>query len=326
VNHQPKTALITGMDGFVGPWLARHLLEEGRHVAGTWYSGLDGMPAHLKVLEDRVTLLPVDLEREESVGGVVRTVRPDEVYHLAGISHVPTSWKKPLLTWRVNIMGSAHLLEALRGEGRAVRVLVVTSAEVYGKIPPEKLPASENLPLNPENPYAGSKAALDILALQWSRFPGFHIIRARPFSHAGPGQAPGFVCPDFSRQVAAIALRKAPPVIKVGDLSARRDFTDVRDVVRAYRLLMEKGENGCVYNICSGESRRIADILETLRAFCPVPFTVEADPDRFRPIEVPETRGSHELLTRVTGWAPAIPFDQTLRDIYEESLALLTAS
>ena len=317
------TALITGYDGFVGPHLAEHLLREGRRVVGTIIAGGRPNPLHKGRLARSVELFPLDLKNFESVLEMVKETKPDEVYHLAGISHVPTSWKNPILTYSTNVMGSVHLLEALRELGRPARTLVVSSAEVYGSIKSENLPAVETLPLCPENPYAASKAALDLIALQWGHYPGMQIVRARPFSHTGPGQTPNFVCPSFARQVAEITLGIAPPVMKVGDLSARRDFTDVRDVVRAYYLLIQKGKQNEVYNICSGKPRSIKAILQTLKSLSPKKIQVVTDPERLRPSDIPETRGSYARLRRDTGWTPQIPFSKTLRDLYQHWLAAL---
>ena len=316
------SALITGYDGFVGPHLAGHLLSEGRRVSGTIISGGRPNPLHKGRLEKSVALFPIDLRNYENVRDLVKEAQPDEIYHLAGISHVPTSWKNPVLTYAANVMGSVHLFEALREWGRKVRTLVVTSAEIYGSLKPAELPAVETLPLHPGNPYAASKAALDLIAFQWGRYPGMHIVRARPFSHTGPGQTPGFVCPSFARQVAEIALG-APPVIKVGNLSARRDFTDVRDVVRAYRMLVEKGRHDEAYNICSGRTRSIKSILQTLKSFSPMKIEVVTDPEKLRPTDISETRGSFAKLRRDTGWKPQIPFSRTLRDLYEYWMAEL---
>lgn len=311
------SALITGYDGFVGPHLAEHLLSEGRRVSGTIIAGGRPNPLHKGRLEKSVALFPLDLRNYENVLDLVKETQPDEVYHLAGISHVPTSWKNPVLTYATNVLGSVHLLEALREWGHPARTLVVTSAEIYGSIKPAELPAVETLPLRPENPYAASKAALDLIALQWGRYPGMNIVRARPFSHTGPGQTPSFVCPSFARQVAEITLGIAPPVMKVGDLSARRDFTDVRDIVRAYRMLIEKGRRDEAYNICSGKPRSIKAILQTLKSFSPIKIQIVTDPERLRPSDIPETRGSHTKLRRDTGWTPQIPFNQTLKDLFE---------
>ncbi|MCX6999446.1 MAG: GDP-mannose 4,6-dehydratase [Candidatus Sumerlaeota bacterium] len=316
-------SLITGYDGFVGPYLAERLLNDGRRVYGTVYAGAKTIPHRPKVLEKNVTILPLDLLSRESVRSVVKESRPDEVYHLAGISHVPTSWREPVLTWSTNVMGAIYLFEALRETGKTVRILAVSSAEVYGSLAPKELPATEEMPLRPENPYAASKAALDILTSQWGIYPTLHIVRVRPFSHTGPGQTPDFACPGFAKQVAEISLGKSPPVIKVGDISPRRDFTDVRDVVRAYRMALDGGRRNEVYNVCSGKSRTMRGILLTLKSFCKRKIKIIIDPERLRPVDIPETRGSYARLARATGWRPEIPFTQTLRDLYDYWLAEL---
>jgi len=311
------TALITGYDGFVGPYLAEHLLANGRGVFGTVYVNTKSLPPHQKRLKNKVTTLPLELTDYESVKAVIEESKPNEVYHLAAISHIPTSWKNPHLTFSVNVIGSLNLLCALREARREVRFLAVSSAEVYGSPLADELPVTESAPLCPENPYAASKAAFDLLAYQWSRFPGMHIVRVRPFPHTGPGQSTDFVCPSFARQIAQISLGLAPPVIKVGNLSARRDFTDVRDVVRAYALALESGKNGEVYNVCSAKSHSIKGILRTLKSFCPKKIKVEIDPTRLRPGDTSDMRGSFAKLRKATGWRPRIPFTTTLRDLYQ---------
>jgi GDP-4-dehydro-6-deoxy-D-mannose reductase len=310
-------ALITGYGGFVGSFLARELLQNGRKVYGAVFAGLNELSPLHKPLEKKVVRHPLQLLDYDNVKKVIDEIRPDEVYHLAGISHVPTSWKNPRLTYSVNVSGSLNLLDALRQSGKDVKILVITSAEVYGSPDQDKLPTVEDQPLLPESPYAASKASLDLLSMQWSRFPRMHVVRARPFSHTGPGQTPAFVCPAFAKQIAAISLGIEKPEMKIGDLSAKRDFSDVRDVVRAYRLMLDKAENGEVFNVCSGKSRTISGILRTLKSFSKVKIKVETDPERLRPSDIPETRGSHKKLTLATGWKPEIKFSDTLREIYD---------
>ena len=322
---KPLNALITGYDGFVGPHLAEHLLEQGRNVTGTIYSGTSPLSPLHEDLRGQIRTVSFDIESFQEVRSLVAEVRPDEVYHLAGISHVPTSWENPRKTFSVNVMGGINLLDSLRMNEQPVKVLIVTSAEVYGKLKREDLPAMESHPLKPENPYAASKAALDVISRQWSHFENMQIIRVRPFSHTGPGQSSDFVCPAFSRQIASISLGKSEPVMKVGDLSAKRDFTDVRDIVRGYRLILEQAENGNVFNICSGESRKISEILDVLKSFSDKKIRVETDPEKLRPVEIPETLGSRDKIKNVTGWEPQIPFEKTLQDIYEYWLDRLIA-
>lgn len=314
------SALVTGFDGFVGPYLAQYLLSRHRKVFGTIYNKKKWNPQTPSVISDKTmkktAALPVDLENYKNVRELVQKIKPDEVYHLAGISHVPTSWANPRSTFSINVMGTVHLLEAIRELGKDTRILIVSSAEVYGTPGQGELPTKENCPLRPENPYAASKAAIDLLARQWSDYPRLHIVRVRPFSHTGPGQTPDFACPAFAHQVAAISRGIAPPIIKVGNLSVKRDFTDVRDVVKAYFLALQKGLDGEVYNVCSGKSRLLTSILKTLKSFCDRKISVEIDPERFRPSDIPETRGSYAKLSRITGWSPEILFRQTLYDLY----------
>jgi GDP-4-dehydro-6-deoxy-D-mannose reductase len=320
MNNKTTSTLVTGFDGFVGPYLAQYLLSKDRKVFGTIYSRKKWDPQTPSFISDKTMkktiALPLDLENYKKVRDLIQTVKPDEIYHLAGISHVPTSWSNPRSTFSINVMGTVNLLEAIRELGKDTRILIVSSAEVYGTPREGDLPTKETSPFRPENPYAASKAAIDLLARQWSDYPRLHIVRVRPFSHTGPGQTPDFACPAFARQAAAIALGIAPPLIKVGNLSVKRDFTDVRDVVKAYFLALQKGLNGEAYNVCSGKSRLFDSVLKTLKSFCDKKISVEIDPERFRPSDVPETRGSFAKLARITGWRPEIPFRQTLYDLY----------
>jgi len=314
-------ALITGFDGFAGAYLAEYLIRHNRKITGTVYNKLKVPPIFKSILSKKtlksVTILPMNLVHYKSVKDVISKAKPREVYHLAGISHVPQSWANPRLAFSTNVMGTVHVLEAVREVMKAARVLVVSSAEVYGIPDPKNLPTQENAPLKPNNPYAATKAALDLLAYQWSQYPDMFIIRARPFSHTGPGQISNFVCSFFAREVAAISLGLCPPVIKVGDISVKRDFSDVRDIVGGYRLALEKGKNGEVYNVCSGKSQLIKSILHTLISFSDKKIMVAIDPDKFRASEIPETRGSHTKLTEDTGWEPRIPFSETLKNLYD---------
>ncbi|MBN1901053.1 GDP-mannose 4,6-dehydratase [Candidatus Sumerlaeota bacterium] len=327
MRNMKVSALVTGFDGFVGPYLAQRLLSMGRKVFGTIYSGKKWNPPVSEFLAEKIIeeteTLPIDLEDYGKVRELIETVQPREVYHLAGISHVPTSWANPRSTFSINVMGTVNLLEAIRELGNKTRILIVSSAEVYGTPRKGELPTKETCPLRPENPYAASKAAIDLLAGQWSDYPGIHIVRVRPFSHTGPGQSADFACPAFARQAAAIELGLTPPAIRVGNLSVKRDFSDVRDVVKAYFLALQKGANGEAYNVCSGKSLRLSRILNILTSFCDKKISVEIDPDRFRQTDVPETRGSHAKLSRMTRWRPQIPLRNTLHDLYRYYYDLL---
>jgi GDP-4-dehydro-6-deoxy-D-mannose reductase len=234
--------------------------------------------------------------------------------HLAAQSSVPTALKDPWDTLENNIKSELNLLEAVRESGREVRFLVVGSNEEYGAPKPEELPQTERSSLRPNNPYAVSKITQDFLGLQYHLTYGIPVVRVRPFNHTGPGQSPRFVVPAFASQIARIEAGLQEPVMRVGNLSTSRDFTDVRDIVRAYRLAVTEGEPGDVYNLASGQSHSIQDVLQTLLSYSEVDIRVERDPDKYRPVDVPLVYGSAEKFQDRTGWKPEIRFEKTLQD------------
>ena len=286
--------LVTGSRGFVGKWLTRHLSDAG----------------------DEVVELPADLDVVDRAGlsDAVRAAAPEGVYHLAGRASVADSWGDPEATYQVNTLGVAHLCDAAARCSPAPRVLLVSSAEVYGRVPAGELPIGEDRAFAPVSPYGASKAAAELIGVQAWLGRGLEVVRARPFNHAGPGQRPEFVVPALARQVAE-AARCGTRRISVGNLAARRDLTDVRDVVRAYRLLLGRGEPGGVYNVCRGTSVPISEVLERLLAISGERLGVELDPARLRPSEVPDLRGDPSRLHAATGWQPEIDLDRTLRDV-----------
>lgn len=290
-------ALITGGRGFVGRWLAAHLQEAGDDV----------------VVVDAET----DVTDEAAVDRAISAARPDAVYHLAARSHVGDSWRDPLDVLRVNVLGTAAVLAATRRANDAATALVVSSAEVYGALRPDELPVDEGAPLRPATPYAASKAAAEDVALQAWRGYGQPVVVVRPFNHVGPGQPPTFAVPALARRVAE-ARRDGATELAVGTVTTRRDFTDVRDVVRAYRLLIECGEPGTVYNVCSGRDVAIADVAQQLMALAGVNLRLVTDPALVRPVDVPVLRGDPSRLAAATGWSPVIGLDETLRDVLAE--------
>jgi GDP-4-dehydro-6-deoxy-D-mannose reductase len=289
-------AFVTGGHGFVGSWLLRHLADAGDSVAAP-----DA---------DEVDIL--DLDR---LAKALDAARPDAVYHLAGFAHVGQSWDRPDEVFRVNAEGTLNVLEAARLATMPTppRVLVVSSAEVYGRVGPDALPLTEDAPIRPVSPYAASKAAAEALAVQAFLGRGVPTVIARPFNHTGPGQAPHFVVPAFAARIRAAAA--AGDVLRVGNLTPRRDLTDVRDVVRAYRLLVERGEPGAAYNVCSGGDVAIEDLVRRLLAIAGRDLRLEVDPALLRPADVPVLRGDPGLLMAATGWRPEVPLDQTLADV-----------
>ena len=305
-------ALITGAGGFVGRHLCAYLLAHTDwELTGTVYP----RPVEAQPQEMRLRLQHADLRDPEGVQALIDEVQPDSIFHLAAQSFVPTSFADPWDTLRTNVRAQLNLLEAVRRSGRDVRVLVVGSTEEYGAPKPDELPLTEESALRPNNPYAVSKVAQDFMGLQYHLAYGLPVVRVRPFNHTGPGQAPRFVVPAFASQIARIEAGLQEPVMKVGNLDAARDFTDVRDIVRAYHLAVEQGAPGDVYNLASGQPHSVRGLLEMLLSYSQVDIRVERDPDRYRPVDVPVVFGSAEKFRLRTGWKPQIPFDQTLRDV-----------
>jgi len=295
----PVKAFVTGASGFVGRHLVAHLRDCGDEVVPTDRS--DGGP---------------DLLDADGFATLVAEVRPDVVYHLAGQADVAASWLSPIETMRVNVEGTHNILEVARTFGIA-KVLTVSSADIYGVVAPEELPIVESAPLRPVSPYAASKAAADLVALQAHLGHGQDVVRARAFNHLGPGQSKSFVGAGFAARIVA-AERSGDDELQTGDLTPRRDFTDVRDVVRAYRLLATEGRPGVAYNICSGTSISIGELAGLLLSLTDARMRLVEDPDLLRPVDLPELRGDASLLRRHTGWAPSISLDETLSDVLED--------
>jgi GDP-4-dehydro-6-deoxy-D-mannose reductase len=239
------------------------------------------------------------------------------VVHLAAQSHVPQSWSDPAHTLAVNVCGTANLLNALAGTGFRGRLLYVSSADVYGSVPPPALPVTEQAPLAPRSPYASSKVAAEVLCRQWARTRQLDVVIARPFNHTGAGQRAEFVLPGFAREIAAIKLGRKAPQVLAGDLDVTRDFLDVRDVVNAYLALLARGNSGETYNVCSGREVHIGDVLHRLIALAGVQAGVAVDPARFRPSEQRRMCGSHARITADTGWVARIGLDQTLQQLLD---------
>lgn len=302
-NASPVKALVTGAAGFVGRHLVSHLADMGDEVIG-----IDR--------EHGVDLLdPAGLEQ------AVRDASPEAVYHLGGWSDVGASWHEPLAAFRVNAEGTLNLLAASRAAG-VERVLIVSSADVYGKVSLRELPLTEDAPFRPVTPYAASKIAADQLGLQ--AWLGYELatIRVRAFNHLGPGQTNRFVCPALAERIALNEM-DGGEVVPVGNLTPRRDFTDVRDVVRAYRLLVERGEPGEAYNVCSGQDIAISELAERLIAMADRPMRLELDAGLQRPVDVPVLRGDFTKLNKATGWQPELSLDDTLRDVLAEWRAIV---
>jgi GDP-4-dehydro-6-deoxy-D-mannose reductase len=306
--------LITGINGFVGGHLAEHLLNSS--TSEVW--GLARASAlALRELRGRVQFVTADLTDLEQVVAALASVQPDVIVHLAGQSHVPRSFANPAYTLQTNILAQLHLFQALLRLRQNPLILIAGSNEIYGQIAPDDLPIDEDTPLRPVNPYAVSKAAQDLLAYQYYVSHKLRTIRLRLFNHIGPRQEELFVASTFAAQIAQIEIGAQAPLLRVGDLSAERDFTDVRDIARAYALVAEHGEAGQAYNIGSGHSISIRRLLDTLLAFSECDIAVEPDPARMRPADVPRVVCDNRRVCAHTGWAPQIPLEQTLYDILE---------
>ena len=308
--------LITGAAGFAASHLIEHLLDRGHaEIFGTvrWRSKTD----NIEHLRSRVTLVECDIKDATSVRRAVDDARPDWIFHLAAQSYVPTSWHAPAETLATNIQGMLNVLEAVRGAKLAARIQVAGSSEEYGLTLPGELPLRESNPLRPMSPYAVSKVAQDLLAFQYHKSYGLDTVRTRAFNHTGPRRGDVFATSNLCLQVSRMESGAVPPVLLTGNLDAIRDFTDVRDTVRAYVLALEKGRSGEVYNICSGKGVAIREIVEMLRKLSKVPFEVRTDPARLRPSDVPVLVGCADLFRKETGWEPKIPFDTTVRDLLE---------
>jgi GDP-4-dehydro-6-deoxy-D-mannose reductase len=324
--------LITGATGFVGRYLILALIEDARagteaggfEVFGTTYPQPPG-------LSDR-NIVHIDLRAEGELFRLVRDVRPDWVFHLAAVSNVRNSWQIRRETLETNIVGTQNLLESVRLAAPGARVLFISSSDVYGLVGSAEKQLTEEDPVQIINPYAYSKAAGEMMCEFYVKVEGLDIVTVRQFPHTGPGQTADFVYPDWARQIVQIERGESEPVIRVGNLEVKRDFSDVRDVVKAYILLMNKGRRGEVYNVCSGKALALREILgflvgeaETASSRLPEcpgnkagrkqAIRIQVDPDKLRKTDVPLLLGSNRKLVAETGWSPRIPIEQTLRDL-----------
>ncbi len=308
--------LITGITGFAGGWLAEALLARGGHeVVGIGRAG--HWPPELRHLDGRVALFGLDLCDGPRVEAALREARPERIYHLAGYAHVGRSFQEPDAAWQGNLQATRCVLEAAARLDPQPRVLAVGSGLVYGDpVKPDQV-FTEDAPLRPTSPYATSKAAADLVAYQLARSHGLEVVRARPFNHIGPRQSPDFAAAHFARQLADVRRGRRPPVLETGDLSARRDLTDVRDVAAAYALLMERGRPGEAYNVGSGASYSMQEVLDRLVALAGVAVEVRRRADLERPADTPGMRVSSDKLRAETGWAPRHSLDETLGDTLE---------
>jgi len=308
--------LITGITGFAGSHLAEYLLKLGGiEVYGTrrWRSRMENIH-HIK---DKIKFVECDLRDYSSMIRAIEQTKPDRIFHLAAQSFVPTSWIVPSDTITTNINGNLYLFEACREAGINPLIQIACSSEEYGMVYENEVPIKETNPLRPLSPYAVSKVGQDMLSYQYYQSYKIPIIRTRGFNHSGPRRPSIFVCSDFARQIVDIEKGMRKPIIYVGNLDAVRDFTDVRDMVKAYWLALEKGEPGEVYNICTKKGYKIKELLNMLLSLGKVKVEIREDSSRLRPSDVPLLIGDNSKFIKRTGWKPEIPFEKTLEDLLD---------
>lgn len=309
-----KRALITGVTGFVGPHLADFLLRQSDiDIFGTYF-----VPEQLHTIEslqDRLSLYQMNLSDPQNVQAVIDQTQPDYIFHLAAQSNVALSWKEPAQTFDVNVLGTIHLLEAVRRASLDPVIQIACSSEQYGLVDPEELPVTEETSFHPLSPYAVSRVTIDLMGYQYFKSYGMRTIRTRAFNHTGSGQSDQFVCSRFAKMIAEIEKGLREPVLTVGNLDAIRDFTDVRDVVQAYALSVTHGTAGEAYVIASGVGRSIQEVVDRLLSLSRIPIRIETDPTLLRPSDVPALFGNSTKIKEATGWYPHIRFEKTLEDI-----------
>lgn len=306
--------LITGITGFVGSHLAEYCLERGDvEVFGTirWRSRTE----NIELIKNDVCLIETDLKDPSAVKKTLEESKPDYIFHLAAQSFVPTSWRAPAETMSTNIDSQLNIFEAVRDLNLDCRIQIAGSSEEYGLVHPDEVPIKESNPLRPLSPYAVSKVAQDYLAYQYNQSYDLFVVRTRAFNHTGPRRGHVFVSSNFSMQIAQIEKGKKEPVIDVGNLDAKRDFTDVRDIVKAYWLSLEKCDPGEVYNIGSGKAVTVREMLHILLSFTDKDIEIRQDPERLRPSDVMILLADIDKFTKQTGWQPEISLEKTLEDL-----------
>ncbi len=312
-----RRVLVTGVTGFAGSHLVDYLLTRGDceiHGIWRWRSRTENIE-HFRPSD--LTLHECDLRDATSTFDTVAKVKPDWIFHLAAQSFVPTSWVAPTESLTTNVLGQVNIFEAVRRLGLKTRIQLACSSEEYGMVYPDEIPIRETNPLRPLSPYAVSKVAQDMLGYQYWMSWKVDSVRTRGFNHEGPRRGPVFVASDFAKQIADIEKGRKKPVLHVGNLEAKRDFTDVRDMVRGYVMALEKCEAGEAYNICRGRAWSIQEVLDLLLARTKAKIEVHQDPARLRPSDVPILLGDNSKFVKATGWKAEIPFEKTLEDMLE---------
>ena len=309
--------LITGITGFAGSHLADYILEffPGVEIFGIvrWRSRMD----NILHFQNKINLIEADLKEMGSLKKCLAEAKPDRIFHLAAQSFVPTSWRCPAETFAINSIGQINLFEAALSLEQDPRIQIAGSSEEYGQVFPDEVPMKETNPLRPLSPYAVSKVGQDLLGWQYYKSYGMKIVRTRGFNHTGPRRGEVFICSNFAKQIAEIEKGLKEPVLYVGNLEAKRDFTDVRDTVRAYWLSLEKGEPGEVYNIGTGKAFTMQEVLDILLSMSELKVEVRVDKSRLRPSDVPLLLCDVTKFKSLTGWEPQIPFRQTLKDLLD---------
>jgi GDP-4-dehydro-6-deoxy-D-mannose reductase len=310
-------ALITGYTGFAGSHLADYILKNHPDVEVFGIKRWRSRTENVEHLAGKVKVLHCDLRDAVSVHNVLKEVKPDRIFHLAAQSFVPTSWEAPSDTVTTNVISQINIFEAVRELKLQPRIQLACSSEEYGMVAENEVPIKETNPLRPLSPYAVSKVTQDYLGYQYYKSYGIFIVRTRGFNHTGPRRGDVFVTSNFAKQIADIEKGNKPPVIYVGNLEAKRDFTDVRDIVRAYWLSLEKGEAGEVYNLSSNSTHSIQSMLDKLLSFSTIKIEVKQDPARMRPSDVMILWGDNSKFVKQTGWKPEIPFEKTMKDLLD---------
>lgn len=310
-------ALITGITGFVGRYLAAHLLKQGFEVYGTTRREIQS----LSLGEGITKLYRSELTNTLEIVDLLEATKPDFIFHLAGQSNVKKSWDNKEFTFYANVNKTIFLLDACLTYTKRnphCRILTIGSSEEYGNVNDEDLPITEDVPVRPISPYGASKAAVSMLVRQYVKADRLEVIHVRPFNHIGPGQSLGFLLPDLASQIVKIEKGLSEPILKVGNLEAIRDFTDVRDIVVAYSLIAQYGKPGEIYNVCSGVGRSVRDLLYEMLKLSHKKIEIELDPNRLRPSEIPMLVGSNQKIRHETKWTPSIPMEQSLMDILND--------
>ena len=310
-------ALITGITGFAGSHLAEFILSNHPDVEVYGIMRWRSRTENIEAIEKRVQLVECDLRDATSVKTLLGRVRPDKIFHLAAQSYVPASWNAPGESLTTNIIGQLNIFEAVRELKIEPWIQIACSSEEYGLVKEDELPIKETNPLRPLSPYAVSKVGQDYLGYQYHMSFGLKVVRTRGFNHDGPRRGDVFVSSNFAKQLVEVEKGKRPAVIHVGNLEARRDFSDVRDIVRGYWLSLERCEAGEVYNLCSGKAYSIQEVLDRLIELSGAKVKIEQDPARLRPSDVPVLIGDCTKFREVTGWKPEIPYDKTLADMID---------